>query len=407
MLLFVKLALRNLIRNRVRTTLNIFMIVCAFTAILIFRGFANYMMKSVEIGVTEGQTGHVQIASGAVWNDDFPEKKEDAFIARPAEIISNLSKIPGVLRVGGRANAQVLLQNGSQSVGGYAIGFDSAAEPNMEKNLTVTEGAGFSPGASFEILVGSGLFHNLKLKPGMNLTVLSQTLKGSMSSVDVEVRGAVKSGFTDIDNSTAYMPLKAVQKLLGTEGVERIAVLCDNSVPLADLLQLVQSTIKDKSTLVAKSWKESATLYRQLTEFYAVQNGLVEVILTCLVFFGMLNTVGMSIFERMGEIGTLRALGDRNESILIQLALEGLMLGLVGALIAVPVSWLIAVTFSRLELQILMPGASQTMPIHIEPVVVDFLIAGAIVSLTCLVACLWPARRAVRLSIVDALRANS
>ena len=47
---------------------------------------------------------------------------------------------------------------------------------------------------------------------------------------------------------------------------------------------------------------------------------------------GVLNTIGMSIMERAGEIGTLRALGDTERAILGQFTLEGFLLGVVGAL---------------------------------------------------------------------------
>ncbi len=407
MLLFFKLALRNLIRNRVRTFLNLLMIISAFSAIVIFRGFAHYMLHTVEVSFTEGQNGHIQIAMPAIWNDDLPKHKEDAYIENHTEIEENLLSVTGIKLASGRSNSYVLLINGDKSVGAQALGFDPKLEPNIEKALTITEGEGFSKELKFEILVGAGLQRALQLKIGQTISIVSQTLIGSMSSLDLEVKGVVKTGFADLDNSTVYLPLGVAQRLLGTVRVERIAILLKKGASLEDSLAKVKEILKNHSQLQAKSWKESATFFRQLTDFYKVQNRLVEIILSCLVFFGILNTLGMSIYERIGEIGTLRALGDHSEAVLFQLVLEGLLLGLIGALFATPIASLISFGFSSLELPILMPGASQTMPIHIEPVGVDYLISGAVVGLTCFVASLWPAQRAIRLSIVDALRANS
>lgn len=134
---------------------------------------------------------------------------------------------------------------------------------------------------------------------------------------------------------------------------------------------------------------------------------MVEIILSCLVFFGILNTLGMSVYERIGEIGTLRALGDRTETVLLQLILEGILLGFIGALIAIPISSSIAFGISSLEIPLLMPGASRPDPIHINPIAVDYMISTLIVVSTCFIAIVWPAQKAIRLSIVDALRANS
>lgn len=87
--------------------------------------------------------------------------------------------------------------------------------------------------------------------------------------------------------------------------------------------------------------------------------------------------------------------------------LEGFLLGLIGAILAAPISFLISYGFSNLEIAILMPGASKTMPVHITPHIQDYLLSSLIVITTCLIASLWPVRKALHISIVDALRANS
>lgn len=407
MSLFIKLALRNLIRNRTRTILNLTMIIGAFAAIVIFRGFAHYMLNSIEISLTEGQNGHIQIATPQIWNSDLPKDKESVYLDQPQILEKLIAEVPSVKTVSGRANSYVLLVNGDKSIAAQALGFNADKEPSIIKWLTFTEGSAFSAGEKYEILVSSGLQKNLKLTVGQTLSVIGQTLAGSMSSLDLEVKGIVSSGVSEIDNSTVYIPLRVMQKILGTQRVERIAILLKPEVNLEDTLVEIKNKISSKPGLLAKSWKDAVALFRQLVDFYSVQNLLVEIILACLVFFGILNTLGMSIYERIGELGTLRALGDRTETVLIQLIFEGLLLGFLGALIATPISFLIAYGFSALEIQILMPGASREMSVHIDPVVSDYIISGGIVILTCLIASFWPAQKAVRLSIVDALRANS
>ena len=407
MVLFLKLALRNLIRNRTRTILNLTMVIGAFASIVIFRGFAAYMLSSIEISLTEGQNGHIQIATPQMWTSDLPKDKQLAYVDQPEILEKYLSKIPAVQTVSGRANSYVLLVNGDKSIAAQALGFNPDKEPSIVKWLTFLQGATFSVGQKYEILVSSGLQKNLNLTVGQTLSVVGQTLSGSMSSLELEVKGIVTSGISEIDNVTVYMPLQVMQKMLGTDRVERIAVLLKPETNLEDSLLEIKNQIFSRPELQAKSWKDSVALFRQLVDFYSMQNLLVEIILASLVFFGILNTLGMSIYERIGEIGTLRALGDRTETILVQLIFEGLLLGLIGALISVPISFAIARGFSALNVQILMPGASHEMAVHIEPVAIDYLISGVIVIATGLVASFWPAQKAVRLSIVDALRANS
>lgn len=409
MSLFFKLALRNLVRNRTRTILNLIMIIGAFTAIIVFRGFAHYMLNSIEISLTESQNGHVQIATPQVWNSDLPKDKESAYLSQHETLEKNLAVLPSVRTVSGRANAYVLLVNGDKSIAAQALGFNPEKEPGIVKWLKFVEGSTFSTGSTgkYEILVTTGLQKNLKLAVGQTVSVVSQTLAGSMSSLDLEVKGIVSSGISDIDNSTVYIPLNVMQKLLGTNRVERVAILLNPDASLQDSLLEIKSKILSEPTLIAKSWKDAVALFRQLVDFYAVQNLLVEIILASLVFFGILNTLGMSIYERIGELGTLRALGDRAETVLFQLVLEGLLLGIIGALIAVPISFLIAYGVSSLEVQILMPGASREMAVHVDPITYDYILSSLVVISTCVIASFWPAQKAMRLTIVEALRANS
>jgi len=390
-----------------RTFLNLSMVIGAFTSIVFFRGLSNYMLNGIEETFTIGQNGHVQIAKSSIWAGDVLKKKEDSLIENHKDLEKKILGLPSVELASGRSNGYLLLVNGDKSVGAFAIGFDPKVELNIEKFLTFVEGQPFSLDPKFEILVGSGIQKSLQLKIGQTLTVLSQTLKGSMSSVDLEIKGVVKAGLAAIDNSTVYVPLSVVQKLLGTQRVERITILLKKDESLSASMASINGLLKSYPDLQAKPWTETATMFNQLTNFYFIQNLLVEIILSCLVLFGILNTLGMSIFERMGEIGTLRALGDRTSTVMMQLILEGVVLGFIGIVIATPFALIFCMGFSALDLPVLLPGASKTGPVHIEPVALDFAIAGLVILVTCLISSLWPSYRAVRLSIVDSLRANS
>ncbi len=404
-MLYLKLALRNLIRNKTRTSLNLIMVVGAFSSIVFFQGFAHYMLASIEKGTTEGQIGHMQIASPAIWNNDLPDSKENAYIVNPNELMAELGQLPGVKIIADRANAYILMVNGDKSVGAQAFGYNPKIEPQIEKFFLFEEGPGFSADPKLEILIGAGLRKSLNFKVGQTISLISQTLAGSISSVDVEVRGSVKTGLTEVDNSTVYLPLVTIQKLLGTERAEKIVLLLEKEASLDQTLQLVREKLSPD--LLVKSWKETATFFKQLTDFFSVQNILVEIILASLVFFGILNTLGMSIYERIGEIGTLRALGDHAETIFFQLVLEGMLLGIIGAGLAAPLSFLVAYGFSSLEIAVMMPGTNKSMPVHITTEPKDYALAAGVVLLTCLIATLWPVQKALRISVVNALRANS
>jgi putative ABC transport system permease protein len=407
MFLLLKLAFRNLTRNRVRTLLNLIMVLGAFVSIILFKGFANSQLRMIENAVTRGPEGHIQIAKISAWNGDTPRHAEDSYIENYQELETRLKALPQVEETSGRAQAYVLLSNGDHSVGALAVGIDPKVYPEVRKTMLVTEGKEFSEGGVFEILVGGGLQSQLLLKPGQTLTVVSQSLAGSISSIEPEVRGIVKTGIAEIDNSVVYLPLPAMQKLLSTDRVEKLALVLKKDSKLSSGLKAVKEALQDRPELVVKGWRETAVLFQQIVDFYGSQNILIAVVLSVLVFFGILNTISMSILERLGEIGTLRALGDQKSEVITLLLLEGLLLGLTGAVFGVPVSAFFSAGLTALKFPILMPGASLPDPVKIEPETWDYVYSAVVVVTTCLIASLWPTLKAVRLSIVDALRANS
>ncbi len=417
--LIFKLALRNLIRNRTRSFLNLSMIIGAFASIVLFKGFAFYILKSAEYTVTKGNTGHIQIAKSTMWNNQILKNKEENYIQDYQKIDQQLSELQEVKQVSGRASLYSLISNGDKSVGAHAIGFDPSAEPNVEETLLIIEGSGFTKQSTdnsqakvpdkmnFEVLVGAGLQEKLQLKMGQSLSLVSQTLAGAMSSIEPEVRGIFSTGMREFDSSTIYLNLAAAQELLGTVRAERLVVLLNENASLLDSKTQIQKALNHQPELVVKDWRETATFYREISNFYVIQNSLVELILSCLVFFGVLNTVGLSIYERIGEIGTMRALGDQRHEILNQFLVEGLLMGIFGSIFAIPVSFLLASGVTAMHIQLLMPGATRSIPMVIQPQWVDCGTSAIILTVICLISIFWPAHKALRISIVDALRANS
>lgn len=404
--LIFKLALRNLLRHRVRTLVILIMIVGAFTAVVFFRGFSNAILVGIEHNITNGVEGHIQVASSAIWMNDLPKEKSKAYIENPDSSIAEIEKIPGVIRAAGRHTFFVLLSSADTSIGVYAFAFDHKKETSIVESIRMTEGEWFSDQSDHEILIGIGIMKKLGLKVGQTVTVIGQTLSGSITSVDLDIKGVFKTGLESSDNNTIFLSLNTGKRLLETSRVDRISILLNPTAPLAEMRDKVQSIFSKQPEMEAKTWREVAVLFNQITEFYNIQNLLIEIILAILVFFGILNTVGMSVYERIGEVGTMRALGDRSKHIFLLFVFEGFLMGLIGALLALPISIMTSILFTLAEFQINLPGASVPTVVKVTPVLFDYLASGFMVIMTCVISVIWPVLKALRMSVVDALRAN-
>jgi putative ABC transport system permease protein len=158
--------------------------------------------------------------------------------------------------------------------------------------------------------------------------------------------------------------------------------------------------------MTVKTWRDLADMYRRSEEFFRIQNTIVQAILGLLTVLAILNTVGMTVYERTGEIGTVRSLGVTRAGIVSQFMLEGLYLGLLGALIGSALGVVAISGINAAGFMTAMPGASTDIPIQADVVLSAFMIAALMGLFSTLIGTFVPAWRASRLSVVDALRRN-
>lgn len=399
------LALRNIIRHRLRSALSVFMIAGAVLAIIIFRGFSDYSLTSLKKIAAENQFGHMQIAKEKYWSPGKEPRSERMF--NLSEIADIKNKILDIDSISGRLSFYGLVSNGDLSVGAKMIGVDIQGEPQFSTTMRMISGVFFTGPNVNEAIVGRLLAKQLGLKEGDNLTVLTNTIDGVMNAMDLTVTGIFSAGIDEIDAQFIYLPLSVTQSILDTELVD-IAVIKLKNVNLTDKNAIkLEKIINEKTSgLMTKTWRELAVLFRQVETYYGVQNSMVEGILLVLMFLGILNTVSMTVVERTGEIGTLRSMGEKRSDIVKQFVLESFMLSVVGIVVGVVFSSLMITLIQSANIMTEMPGASTPFQIKVHFLMSSVIYAGFLSMATALIATGVPAYRAARLDIVDALRKN-
>lgn len=399
------LALRNIIRHRLRSALSVFMIAGAVLAIIIFRGFSDYSLTALKKIAAENQFGHMQIAKDKYWAPGKESRSERMFLLN--EIAEVKNKYTDIDSISGRLSFYGLVSNGDLSVGAKMIGVDITGEPQFATTMRMISGVFFTGPNVNEAIVGRLLAKQLSLKEGDNITVLTNTIDGVMNAMDLTVTGIFSAGIDEIDAQFIYLPLSVTQSILDTEYVD-IAVIKLKDVNLTNKnFPKIESDLKDKNTgLIAKTWRELAVLFRQVETYYGVQNSMVEGILLILMFLGILNTVSMTVVERTGEIGTLRSMGEKRSDIVKQFVLESFLLSIVGIIVGVLFSFLMISIIHGANIMTEMPGASTPFQIRIHFLASSVIYAGILSMTTALIATAVPAYRAARLDIVDALRKN-
>lgn len=406
MKLLWSLALRNIFRNRRRTALNLFMIASGVVSILLFEGFSKNLVSSLRETTIRTQTSHLQIANEKFWESDVKKPKEGLLSDYP-KLLETVKATPGVKYASGRLSFFGLVSTKDQSVSARGISFDPSLEADRESGFDFTDGKPLAADSPFQVALGRGLAKRLGVNAGDSLTLIANTFDGVINALDVEVAGVFQTGIAEFDDLTFLVPLSSAQRLLDTNNVEQILVGLDDTA----LTDSVNAALKAKLAtsrpeVRLKAWHEVAKLYNQISSFLRVQNALIAVIIGVLTLCAILNTIGMSVFERTGEIGTIRALGETRESVVRQFLREGFVLGALGSALGLVLGGAAAATLNALGIEITMPGASGVIQIHIDLFLGAFLGATALSLFASTAAAFIPAWRASRLDIADALRRN-
>ena len=398
------MAFRNTFRNRRRTALNVLMIAGGVSTMLLFEGLVHRMVVGLRETTIKTQTGHLQIAKQAYWKKTSKSPKE-TLISNYETWIRNIKKNPHVTYATGRLTFFCLLSKGERSSSAQGVSFDPKAEYQRQRSFKFISGRGLRPGKRFEIAVGSGLAKKLTIKAGDQVVLLGQTYDGVVNALEMKVAGIFSTSISEFDDASFIIPLTSAQTLLDTKGVEQIVVGLDDTSSTATVKGELTRRLDLASVGIGiRTWYWLATLYRQVAEFNRVQNTAFKLIIMSLILLSIMNTIGNSIAERTGEIGTVRAMGEKPGSLVFQFMLEGLILGIFGAVAGIVLGTVAGQVINAMKIPVMMPGASTFFYLEI-----DFLWSAvkeaAIVSVGAAgVAAVIPALRASRMNIIESLR---
>jgi len=397
-------ALKNVRRNGRRALLTLLIAGVGSAALLLFGGYGQYTYAALQDGSAR-DTGHLVLA-----HHDFFDGDEDVPMQNgledPTGLQSELLRDPRVKAALPRLAFTGLLSNGDKSAVFVGTGVDAAGEFKVRGPfLTVTDGDALSPAPSGgdlpEILVGKDLARTLRATPGSVLTLLASTTEGSLNAQDVRVQGVFTVGVAEMDRRAVMVHLPTAQKLLLTDRASTLSVYLRS---MADVAPVQADLSARYPRLALRTWLQQAVYYQSVRAIYDRIFGLLGIIIVVLVLFAISNTIGMAVVERTREIGTLRAQGAAPSLVTRNFVLEGVVVGLGGALLGALVAVLAALAIDFFHVQMPPPpGRSVGYPLHLDLTAGLFLRAGLSVVLAAALAAWTTSRKAASRPIVEAL----
>ncbi|NRB43043.1 MAG: ABC transporter permease, partial [Pseudomonadales bacterium] len=223
---------------------------------------------------------------------------------------------------------------------------------------------------------------------------------------DVEVTGVLSTGLRDLDNILIRLNLNHVQDLMYTEDITRLVLLLDKTANTALVkAQLEQLFDEQGLALEIRTWDELAMLYHEVVAMYASIFFFIKMIVLFIVALSISNTMLMSVMERTNEIGTIRAIGATRSGVVFMVMTEAFILGVIGCLAGIAIAYVLAEVITAAHFMMpTPPGSTQTYPIRIffeSGIILETALMGLVMAV---VSSIYPAVKASRLLINQALR---
>jgi len=401
----LQLAVRNVFRQKTRSLMTLAAIVFGVVGLLLSGGFVHDMFAKLAESIIHSQTGYIQVAKSGFFTQGAraPEKY---LIQDPKALGERIAKLSNVTDVMGRIQFSGLLNNGRTDLSIVGEGIEPDKEARLGSALLIKAGRLLADADAFGALIGEGVARAFKLAPGDRITLLVSSAEGAMNTLDFDVVGVFQSFSKEYDARAVKIPLAAAQELLNTPGANVLVVSLrrtgDTAAVAAEIRRLTAGT-----GIEVRAWNELNDFYDKTVELYDRQFGVLRLIILVMVLLSVGNSVNMSLFERVGEFGTMRAVGDRGRKIFALVVTEGALLGLVGATLGVAIGVALALGISAVGIQ-MPPPPNSNLGYIAEIRLVPSVVASAFVTgfVATVLASLLPALRVARIPVVDALRQN-
>jgi putative ABC transport system permease protein len=339
--LLITLALRNLLRHKRRTLLTAAALVFGIGIMILGRAWSAATEKAVVEPAKLSTLGHVQVFAEDAAAEEGAEvsfiapQNNYRLIPRPRQVIDTVLREEPRLAAGiSRLMVGALLSSGEVSMEALLIGIDPAARASAYPALGLREGRFFEPGEK-GILLNRSVARKLGVGVGGSVVALGTTADGRIAGVKLRVTGIwMVRGLDAYEWGSCYVDVAAVQELLDAGDAAGVLIFRqkDDRLPSAPVAASVTAILRRHGIAArAWTWEEMGGPFLGGLMVNRVVGGILHAVLGTIAALGILNTALMSVFERTREIGTIRAVGSRRSRVVALFLLEGLFLGVAGA----------------------------------------------------------------------------
>lgn len=411
----LRIAWRNLGRSRRRTLLAVGAIALGQLTLVSVNGMMAGMYEQIVQTITGPLVGHVQVHHKE-WRE---ERGIDLYVDRLSEAKAEIERVPEVRSVSTRIYSAVLAASGEETdkpadaEAAMVVGVDVAVESKrggILESLTASQRP-----RSGEVVVGKVLATRLKLTAGQQIAVIGQDADGFPATDLFKLRAVMRGNLDLVNRMGIVMSMEDAGEFLAMPDQAHEIIVQGKDPRQAEELAKVVKSLPPLADTEVLPWRKAAPELAVIIDMKSWSDLIFVAILFIAAAAGIANTMMMSTFERTHEFGMLLAVGSRPMRIVRMVLLESIVLGLVGVAIGSVLGTAIVLITSQTGIDYSALGGIRAEEYAFKGLSISYIIfpkfefrhilfgVGA-VTLTSVVASLWPAALAARLQPVEAMR---
>lgn len=323
-----KIAWRNLWRNKRRSLIILASMVIGVVAIILADTLSIGMMQQILDNQIGSQVSHLQIHKMG-FNDNkiiqnvVPDYPKVEAILNQHQMVERYSK---------RLISYGLVSSATNSAGAQIVAVDPQAESEVTKIDESIISGKYLSGQMNEIIIGKKLAEKIDVQLGDKIVGMASSLDGSVGSDAFRIVGIFRTFSSAFDQSTVYISIVNGQRMLEVgDQISEFAVLVNDLDRVDELDKALTGQLGSDYEVL--TYGELIPLAVMQIEIYKESMFIFYGIIGLALVFGIINTMLMSVFERIQEFGVLMAIGLRNRKLFLMVLVEAFVLGVFGTLI--------------------------------------------------------------------------
>jgi ABC-type lipoprotein release transport system permease subunit len=401
----LKMAYRDLNRNRRRTIFSALALAMGLALLLFMSAFINGEIEGSRESTIALSSGHLQVRAKD-YNQDRNSLKWVDMIENPTQLAAQVSSLAEVKTATPRLFATGMLFLSDKSEGVRVMGVDPSSPANDPYRNGLIAGEFIQAEDRNGILIGKPLAEKYNLQPGNEVILLVNTSNDAVDEQPFTIRGIYTTNTTSLDKATVLMPLEKAQTMTQTTNRASILFILLNNAEKADAV----AAALQSSRYEIQTWKQMNELLTLLDEIYGSYIYILYFIVLAITATVIINTLIMSVYERTREIGILTSIGMNSKRVMAMFLAESGMIAILGILMGIVIGGVLVAYSAKFGFYLGDFGA--TGMIMSDVVYAKFSLQNAI-ALTglslfvTLLAGIYPAVMAANMEPVEALRGGN